>query len=100
MSLQTFRAKKSFFRGRYLKSQRKITKRKVLKQKKKKIRKRFEKRPKIQKCENVKIFGINSAGIKSKIHSFNDVLDRVKPLIWMLQETKLKPGDGQGDEPT
>ena len=64
-----------------------------MKQKKIKIRKRYEKRQKIQKCENLKIFGINSAGIKSKIKSFNEVLSRMQPQIWMLQETKLKPND-------
>ena len=37
------------------------------------------------------MFGINSAGIKCKINSFNDVLNRLKPHIWMVEETKLKP---------
>ena len=35
------------------------------------------------------IFGINAAGIKSKTKSFNEILKRLKPKIWMLQETKL-----------
>ena len=37
----------------------------------------------------MKIFGINAAGIKSKTKSFNEILKRLKPKIWMLQETKL-----------
>ena len=37
-----------------------------------------------------KIFGINSAGIKSKLKSFKIVLDKLKPTIWMIQETKLR----------
>ena len=37
-----------------------------------------------------KLYGINCAGIKSKITTFNDVLKRVQPKIWTLQETKLK----------
>ena len=43
------------------------------------------------KNENLKLFGINSAGIKSKLDSFNEVLSTLKPHIWMLEETKLKP---------
>ena len=64
-----------------------------MKQKKRKIRKRHEKRSKIKNCENIKIFGINSAGIKSKIKSFNEILKRLSPKIWMIQETKLKPDE-------
>ena len=62
----------------------------MLKQKKagnkrKKIRNRI-------KAKNglFKLFGINCAGIKSKITTFNEVLKRVQPKIWTLQETKLK----------
>ena len=40
-----------------------------------------------------KILGINAAGIKSKLKSFNTVLNQLNPTIWMLQETKLR-----GDE--
>ena len=62
-----------------------------MKQKKDKLsRKRVQKRNKIKnKC--FKIFGINSAGIKSKLKSFNDILKKIQPKIWMVQETKLKP---------
>ena len=62
-----------------------------MKQKKVKLsRKRVQKRNKIKnKC--FKIFGINSAGIKSKLKSFNDILKKIQPKIWMVQETKLKP---------
>ena len=64
-----------------------------MKQKKNKIRKRCEKRPKIEKSEIIKIFGINAAGIKSKINSFNEIFKRLKPKIWLLQETKLNLND-------
>jgi hypothetical protein len=37
------------------------------------------------------LYGINSAGIKSKIKSFEEVLSRLRPQIWMVEETKLKP---------
>ena len=37
-----------------------------------------------------KIFGINCAGIKSKLKTFENILKKVHPKIWMLQETKLK----------
>jgi hypothetical protein len=43
------------------------------------------------KNEILKLFGINSAGIKCKLESFNEVLSTLKPHIWMLEETKLKP---------
>ena len=41
--------------------------------------------------KNLRIIGVNSAGINSKTESFNDVLKRLEPYIWCLQETKLKP---------
>ena len=41
--------------------------------------------------KNLRIIGVNSAGINSKKESFNDVLKRLEPHIWCLQETKLKP---------
>ena len=59
----------------------------------KKIRKRSEKINKIVKSKDLKIFGINCAGIKSKLNSFNEVLTRLSPMIWMAQETKLKANE-------
>ena len=41
--------------------------------------------------KNLRIIGVNAAGINSKKESFNDILKRLKPHIWCLQETKLKP---------
>ena len=41
----------------------------------------------------LKVFGINAAGIKSKTDSFNEILTRVKPEIWMMEETKLKENE-------
>ena len=49
------------------------------------------KRTKNMKNQILKIFGINAAGIRCKVDSFNDVLSRLKPNIWMVEETKLKP---------
>ena len=43
------------------------------------------------KSKTLKLFGINAAGIKSKLQSFNEILSTVKPQIWMIEETKLKP---------
>ena len=34
---------------------------------------------------------MNCAGIKAKLRSFEAVLKELKPTIWMLQETKLRP---------
>ena len=55
------------------------------------IRKRCIKRNKKLKNKTLKLFGINAAGIKSKIDSFNEILSKIKPHIWMVEETKLKP---------
>ena len=49
------------------------------------------KRNKKTNLNNIKLFGINAAGIKCKIESFNEVLSKLKPQIWMIEETKLKP---------
>ena len=59
----------------------------------KKIRRRSEKRMKTNKVKSLKMFGINCAGIKSKLNSFDDILKRLCPQIWTLQETKLKPNE-------
>ena len=42
---------------------------------------------------NFSVFGINAAGIKSKLKSFDEVLKKLNPKIWMVQETKLKPNE-------
>ena len=57
------------------------------------IRKRCQKRNTITKSKTLKIFGINAAGIKSKTDSFNEILSRVKPEIWMMEETKLRDNE-------
>ena len=41
----------------------------------------------------LRIFGVNCAGIKSKLDSFEDILSRINPQIWTIQETKLKPNE-------
>ena len=45
------------------------------------------------KSNSLKIFGVNAAGIKSKLKSFDEILTRLNPQVWMLQETKLKPDE-------
>ena len=40
-----------------------------------------------------KIYGINAAGIKSKLKSFEKVLNELNPTIWMIQETKLRANE-------
>ena len=44
---------------------------------------------------SVTIVGINAAGITSKIDSFDKLLFDLQPSIFMLQETKRKPGDAK-----
>ena len=39
------------------------------------------------------MIGINSAGIKCKLKSLDDILSRLKPQIFALEETKLKPNE-------
>ena len=64
-----------------------------MKQKKcKKKRKRYEKRKNVI-SKSLKIFGINAAGINSKLKSFDETLNTISPQIWMVQETKLKPNE-------
>ena len=63
----------------------------MLKQKKLK-RKRNIKRNKSLDA-TFSVFGINAAGIKSKLKSLNEVLKKLNPKIWMVQETKLKPNE-------
>ena len=76
------------------KSNKKITKKKILKQKKgNKKHKRSECRNRIKKSEILKVYGVNAAGIRSKIKSFDQVLKQLKPQIWMLQETKLRANE-------
>ena len=84
--------KSLFFRGLHTKLQKKITHKISLRIKKNvpKLRKRCIKRNKKTKSNFLKLFGINAAGIKCKIESFNEILSILKPHIWMIQETKLK----------
>ena len=60
--------------------------------KSKKKRKRVQVRIK-QKETPLKLFGMNCAGLKSKLDSFDDILKRVGAHIWTLQETKLKQNE-------
>ena len=58
-----------------------------------KTRKRCQNRNKITKMHSIKFYGINAAGIKCKQKSFENVLITIKPQIWTIQETKLKPNE-------
>ena len=65
---------------------------KTLKQKKSKSkRKRNIKRNKFISNSKLKIVGVNAAGIQSKLKSFDYILQNLKPQIWTVQESKLKP---------
>ena len=55
------------------------------------IRKRNEKRNYKIISESLRVFAANAAGINCKLKSFEEILSKLKPHIWMLQETKLKP---------
>ena len=55
------------------------------------MRKKGIKRHQKIKHNSLKLFGINAAGVNSKIKSFDNVISRLKPHIWMIEETKLKP---------
>ena len=92
MQIQACNGKGLFFRGLHAKLQEKINHKKSLRLNKKvpKIRKRFIKRNYKTKSKILRLFGINAAGIKSKLDSFNEILSTLKPQIWMIEETKLK----------
>ena len=64
-----------------------------MKMNKKRKRKRNEKRQIRNKFKSLKIFGANAASIKCKLKSFDDILTRLCPQIWIMQETKLKPNE-------
>ena len=83
-----------FFREGFQKRSSKIKNKKILKQKKgKKRRKRVEKRNySMDTCE-LKIFAANAAGIRCKIKSFDQIIAKIAPKIWMLEETKLKANE-------
>ena len=90
MLIYTYEWKNSFFKRRSLQNKNKIKNKKVLKQKKIKIkRKRHHKRFE-NKAIKLRILGVNAAGIKSKLQSFNQILNTLQPHIWTMQETKLK----------
>lgn len=45
------------------------------------------------------MFGVNAAGIKCKLDSLKSILKCIKPQIWSVQETKLKPNENlKGEE--
>jgi hypothetical protein len=88
--VQAYYGKKVFFRGQLPKRKRKIVDKKVLKQKKgTKKRKRSEKRHLCKKSYALKMFAVNAAGIRCKLKSFNQIIESLKPQIWMVEETKL-----------
>ena len=79
--------------GKHSKSKKNLARKKVLKQKKvKKTRKRNVKRNRIR-TNKLRMIGINAAGIKCKLDSLSDILKCLKPQIWAVQESKLKPSE-------
>ena len=93
MSFSTYCYSEGFFRRRIKKQSKKLAKKKIIKQKKTRIRrKRFQPRNRKQN-NNLIIYGINAAGIKSKLLTFEAVLNKIQPSIWMTQETKLKANE-------
>ena len=54
--------------------------------------KRNEKRS-ITKPTKLRMLGVNAAGIKCKLKSFDKILKKLKPQSWSVQETKLKPNE-------
>ena len=48
---------------------------------------------KIKKYKNKVVFvGVNAAGLSSKLASFDDMLETLKPTVFFIEETKLKTG--------
>ena len=48
---------------------------------------------KIKKYQNKVVFvGVNSAGLSSKLASFDDMLASIKPTVFFIEETKMKTG--------
>ena len=43
--------------------------------------------------KSIRVFGVNAAGITSKLDSFDKLLFDRKPSIWMMQETKRRITD-------
>ena len=43
--------------------------------------------------QSLRFFAVNAAGIKSKVKSLDDILSRLRPHIWMIQESKLKENE-------
>jgi hypothetical protein len=88
-----FVARKSFLGASHRNGRKPLLIKKVLKQKKCKKRKRFEKRKQRNVSKSFKIFAANAAGIKCKTKSFDAIISSVRPSVFMLEETKLKPNE-------
>ena len=57
---------------------------------KEKRNRRKERKRNLLKNKNIKILGLNCAGILNKLESFEDLLIKKEPSIFCLQETKVK----------
>ena len=62
----------------------------VKKRYKRKNRRVAKRRKKTNKENKVKFVGINSAGLNSKIHSFDKMLSDLQPEMFFIEETKLR----------
>ena len=56
----------------------------------KKLNKRRKRKNKKSFKRSVRFLGVNSAGIRSKLTSFKNVLNELKPIVFYVEETKLK----------
>ena len=56
----------------------------------KKQNKRRKRKNKKSFKRSVRFLGVNSAGIRSKLTSFKNVLNELKPIVFYVEETKLK----------
>ena len=51
---------------------------------------RSNKTKKNTKVKNIKLVGVNSAGLSSKLDSFDSLLSNLMPSIFFVQETKFR----------
>ena len=76
------------------KLKKKIANKKILRQKKGQMKhKRSKRKSKRIYNQSLRLFAVNAAGIKSKVKSLDDILSRLRPHIWMIQESKLKENE-------
>ena len=50
----------------------------------------FRKTKRKQICKKLTLFGVNAAGISSKLQSFDYLLSTLQPSVFFIEETKMK----------